>query len=242
MMLRTGVLAALCLSVVVATTASATPGTTPGTKEHVRGKVKRHWDPPAAHRHRPLPARLPDRPLRQAGLRGPLARPALPRRPHQLRRVQGHRRLLRAEGPCPVLPAPRSPRWPRGPRPSRLLQRLQHGLVVRLRRHLREHPGHLALRVDHEGRALGAPELLDAVGVADRAVLVGQQGEVRARARRGTSSRATPGRARCRAPGRPARRSRRSGRGRRRPASCSRACWPWDRSRAPPAGRAARTA
>ncbi len=44
MLLRTGVVAALCLSVVVATTASATPGTTPGTKEHVRGKVKRHWD------------------------------------------------------------------------------------------------------------------------------------------------------------------------------------------------------
>ena len=43
-LLQTGLLSALCLAMVVATTASATPGTTPGTKEHVRGKVKRHWD------------------------------------------------------------------------------------------------------------------------------------------------------------------------------------------------------
>ncbi len=42
-MLRTAVLAAVCLAVGLATTAGATPGTTPGTKEHVRGKVTRHW-------------------------------------------------------------------------------------------------------------------------------------------------------------------------------------------------------
>jgi len=40
---RALLLSALCLTV-LATAASATPGTTPGTKEHVRGKVKRHWD------------------------------------------------------------------------------------------------------------------------------------------------------------------------------------------------------
>ena len=37
-------LIALCLSAGLAVTAAATPGTTPGTKEHVRGKVTRHWD------------------------------------------------------------------------------------------------------------------------------------------------------------------------------------------------------
>jgi hypothetical protein len=37
-------LSALCLSVVLAAAASATPGTTPGTKEHVRGKVFRYWE------------------------------------------------------------------------------------------------------------------------------------------------------------------------------------------------------
>jgi len=36
-------LSVACLLGVVAV-ASATPGTTPGTKEHVRGKVTRHWD------------------------------------------------------------------------------------------------------------------------------------------------------------------------------------------------------
>ena len=37
-------LIALGLSVCLVVTAAATPGTTPGTKEHVRGKVTRHWD------------------------------------------------------------------------------------------------------------------------------------------------------------------------------------------------------
>jgi len=41
---RISLLSALCLLVVAAATASATPGTAPGTKEHVRGKVTRHWD------------------------------------------------------------------------------------------------------------------------------------------------------------------------------------------------------
>ena len=80
MLLRAGVLIALCLAVVVATTASATPGTTPGTKEHVRGKVTRHWDRQLHTGTDTLPARLPDRSLRQSRLRGPLARPPL-RRP-----------------------------------------------------------------------------------------------------------------------------------------------------------------
>jgi len=42
--IRTSSLSALCLSLALVTAASATPGTTPGTKEHVRGKVTRHWD------------------------------------------------------------------------------------------------------------------------------------------------------------------------------------------------------
>ena len=44
MLSRSAFISALCLLVVLATSASATPGTTPGTKEHVRGKVTRHWD------------------------------------------------------------------------------------------------------------------------------------------------------------------------------------------------------
>jgi hypothetical protein len=40
---RVVLLSAVCLTVLAAA-ASATPGTTPGTKEHVRGKVKRHWE------------------------------------------------------------------------------------------------------------------------------------------------------------------------------------------------------
>jgi hypothetical protein len=43
-MRRAASLAAVCLLVVLATAASATPGTTPGTPEHARGKVTRHWD------------------------------------------------------------------------------------------------------------------------------------------------------------------------------------------------------
>src|SRR5215207_795392 len=43
-MRRAASLSAVCLLVVLATAASATPGTTPGTPEHARGKVTRHWD------------------------------------------------------------------------------------------------------------------------------------------------------------------------------------------------------
>ena len=117
---RVFLLAALCLTG-LATAASATPGTTPGTKEHVRGKVKRHWD---RQLHTGTDKFLLGYRIVRCGkarVRGPLARPPLQRR-QVLRRIQGHRCLLRAEGARPLLPAARGgvrhralrPRRPRG--------------------------------------------------------------------------------------------------------------------------------
>ena len=141
-------------------------------------------------------------------------------------------------------------RRPERLRPLQLGERLEHDLVVRLRRDLREDLGDLALGVDQEGRPLHAHVLLavhrlldpGAVGLGDGVVGVGEQGEVEVVFAGELRDRLDLVGGDADHPRARPRRSRRGGRGRRRPGSCSRACRRGGRSRGRPSARAGRRA